>query len=1310
QVPGLIRQRLIQLFGANPEVATIYVDGERLDFEDATGDLVVRATGLDSAFDLSTGTANGTSFEVYSPEGEQLRIGLTGRIMWGTSQRVTISDGKNTQDYELKEDSRLVEVEKFRETGDNSLTMKDEGTYFAFGGFTKNRPIGVQSFMREVLPTISGVKNRNAEALTPDSYLIANKNGMLANWMTWGEAAGLAQMYEAAGASVMVMTPQGMQNVSQIPMTRERLASQEEVYVYAGSISRVQQVADFLNARPGEYARNARGRQRQPQNGLQDVTYQEKFDAYLGQSINVPRAARVTPDVAADLKRRAMHVAIAAINAYLNPQDITETEMDDTQRTIVRELRDKYPNAMTTDGRQLNSLCGVLRGYEKNPDQPKIQNASGDLQHPLDFGFNNLINYALRQSGVSGIISEEEATIVRGIGPEDINTYRLVAFVDPIDGSSQIEDGGAFGSIIGIGFLKPGETLENGDFDPRSRFLFGFDLGYSTGTTIGLFNLANNQGRPEVVQFGLTRGQDGQLEFRKEFTFNNLIDADLQQEFERGSLMPIVNTANPQDSALHLALGGALADSAPQYRIFMESLIERYGMVPQYTGALQIDEKRLSTIPKITRAAGVGYIYPTQFTTNPTTGEVKSSKKLRLFFEGYYYAVKRRAMGAEVLDTDTFAPLLNDRARGNSPSGAKASFMSASSWITKMYMMWADYLQQNERRIGDPKTLPDDVLESEFEQFREEYLTRSRQLILDLRDLSTKDGRKPKTIEQVRRALLTYDSVDKGSNYFPNLFRQPLEGTYFRLFPSDSPDTEVVTDFVPTRYDATDKAILADVNTTAEVLAAQPTVVARAMVQSLNRRKVLDDFAEAGGISPQVALQNMVRAGLVRQPAAGADLYDYELTDDFYTDVKLMAFRDAQVQSSQNPDATDLSVVRLQRIIYSGVDQMQLFDTLSADKDTRQLVHQLERREALPLLTSAWVLDRTKRQLRIGRTGPQERLALVRFVNLGAPTDFKTVSGVDVGFSTPAELQVSSGLLQALEAYQQAYQEDIARGEFNYRGTGTRETVGAYYRDQFQPVRDEIRDYVVRLFDGGNNLKTIVTNGIGANDQFMWALVEMYNRNRGENDPEWRHVTTMRDLEGLEMDPATTLFIDISRSGSTWEGVQVANQTLAQGFNKRIVLANGGALKAISDQANQQQQGVSLQIGMQPDIGGRNMHRKTPIFYTAQSVVGMFVPAMDAPNFAQLHDELDQANDFANPRSLAVNSAKFLHAMIELKGTDHVAFISNTNQTRILGTELGQYFMEGANKEHVISYSEHNLADTELEPAEILTTMALSPA
>jgi len=423
-----------------------------------------------------------------------------------------------------------------------------------------------------------------------------------------------------------------------------------------------------------------------------------------------------------------------------------------------------------------------LRSYERIPGQEKIVNNSGDLQHPLDFAFDRILNYTIRQKA-HAIISEEMAPIVYGVGEQDLNTYRLVVFTDPVDGSLQIEDAGAFGSIIGIGFLKPGETLANGDFDPRTRFLFGFDLGYATGTSLGMFNLANALGQPEVVLFGLTKDEtSGQLEFRKQATFDNLMDVEINLDWEANSLIPAVNTANPIESALHLALGGSLADSAPEYRVFMEQLMERYGYVPQYTGALQIDEKRLSTISKLRKASGVGYFYPTQYKVDKQTGQLKGSQKLRLFFEGYYYAALRKAMGAEVLNGDTVLPLLNDRAQGEQPSGTKASIMSASSWITKLYMAWVEHLKANNFQTRAEI----EILKSEWRNFLDDYILDTQILIREVTSFTQEnDGQDnivARSAEDVRRALLTWDSIDKGENYFPRLLELSPQEMYQKLF------------------------------------------------------------------------------------------------------------------------------------------------------------------------------------------------------------------------------------------------------------------------------------------------------------------------------------------------------------------------------------------------------------------------------------------------------------------------------------------------------------------------------------------------
>lgn len=477
--------------------------------------------------------------------------------------------------------------------------------------------------------------------------------------------------------------------------------------------------------------------------------------------------------------------------------------------------------------------------------------------------------------------------------------------------------------------------------------------------------------------------------------------------------------------------------------------------------------------------------------------------------------------------------------------------------------------------------------------------------------------------------------------------------------------------------------------------------VRTSLAGSIDRAKVLNDFAESVGISAVQALKNMIAAGLAVQNPGQVGL-NYSLTPGFFDQDTLERFRHIQIQSSQNPAMVDLALLRLERILLSAVNVDDFFAQLADGQRPADIVAALESQGLLSTLTAAWNRSQVEHQWEVRR----KPLSVGDLVN-PQTTAYYQSRGIDVNFSIPKQAAVGENQLAVLSAYQRVFAAEMARGEFNYRGTGTRQTVEQYFQESFmQRDYNRIRDFVRSLFPEG--LDAIVTNGIGANDQFMWALVEMYNQNRGAGDPVWHHVITARDLVKLEgLNPERTLGIHISRSGSTWEGVEVASRLAAKGFNKMIVLANGGDLKAIADTVNKEKPGAAIAIGMQPDIGGRNMHRKTPIYYTAQTVAGMFVPQMDAPVFARLHHEFDQHNDFGNEQGLALNAARFLHGLMELRGVNHIAFMSNTTQTALMGSELSQYMMEGANKEHIISWGDHELGS---EPAYVLENLTRGPA
>ncbi|MCX5667268.1 MAG: hypothetical protein NTY34_03025 [Candidatus Omnitrophica bacterium] len=280
-----------------------------------------------------------------------------------------------------------------------------------------------------------------------------------------------------------------------------------------------------------------------------------------------------------------------------------------------------------------------------------------------------------------------------------------------------------------------------------------------------------------------------------------------------------------------------------------------------------------------------------------------------------------------------------------------------------------------------------------------------------------------------------------------------------------------------------------------------------------------------------------------------------------------------------------------------------------------------------------------------------------------------------------------------------------------------------FFENYFKPEwYGKIRSFIEQAFGpNGQNLKAIVTNGIGANDQFMWSLIKMYNENKPAGAPVWYHAATAREFARLysegKIKPDSTIFVDITRSGATWEGLEVASRSLQEGFNKRIAIVNGGPSKDIAIAAAQARSKTEkttvapLVIELSPDIGGRNMHRKTSIYYTVQTIAGIFLPSMDSVEFARLHDKFDRANDFSDEDgSLPVSAGRFLHGAMYLLGAEHIVFMTNTESLRRAGTEWEQYIMEGSNKRDVISMGIHDLADEVYEPPAVLETLVSSPA
>jgi phosphomannomutase len=529
----------------------------------------------------------------------------------------------------------------------------------------------------------------------------------------------------------------------------------------------------------------------------------------------------------------------------------------------------------------------------------------------------------------------------------------------------------------------------------------------------------------------------------------------------------------------------------------------------------------------------------------------------------------------------------------------------------------------------------------------------------------------------------------------------------------DEEITALVNKRLPARFKGFSipmRTIEEDVTVAAEALGASqtPETLGRAFAASINKTKLLNDMAETVGIKADKALEILAAAGMITITDKGKR--EYDLNGGFYSSAKLNDLVQRLIQSSDNPPAVDLVALRLERIILDSASPEKLFGSLAGGKAAVDAVEALEMNGVFQKLTAKWRLEEAKK----ASAASKVKVALTpEAIVSPEAAAFYRKNGVDVGFSMPSAAMVSPEELEALKNYNAVVAKDMARGGYNYRGTGTKQTVMDFFADNFAPKwRIAIQKFVSARFNEKEPIRAIITNGIGANDQFMWSLVRMYNENRPAGAPVWYHVTTAREFAAIVkrdgLKGANTLFIDISRSGGTWEGIEVAMRSMALGFNKRIAVANGGALVKIANAVAKALGKEPLVIGMSPDIGGRNMHRKTSIYYTAQTVAGMFLPKMDSATFAAMNNIFDVANGFAAPeKSLPVSTGRFLYGSMQLMGVDHIALITNSEPLRLVGTEWEQYIMEGSNKEDIISLGIHDLTK---EPEHVLANLASGPA
>jgi nicotinate phosphoribosyltransferase len=399
EIQPYLQEAITTLLGASGNIKRYYLDG-RITYVDDSSRWIVRATSIESIFNLITGTANGTSVGIYEEIEGRLTLRFTIRIIWGSSLRVVLSNGRVSQDYVMLYDGRLIEVDKSKE--DNSMTLSVIGTYLAPGGRSSLRPQNFQAFEAEILVPTVNTKIRISDTPTADMYKIMIEQGLFGAWVSWGEALGIAQVMEAASGFAMVMTPRGMQHVrdtlpEDVAIEGDPLASTQQVYIYAGnpdSVRQIQVFADLLNIYDnGEAAvlKLLKLLKEFPE----DTTAAVKAQAIMW-VLRLREGLRALPS-ASGLKGRVSST-VKAVEAELE-QALASLD----QEEITQALREEYLS-LSLEERSLRAQDFILLG--DLDAQLRVKVAAGEatrLVYSLEKAFNRSTAWSLMQAVEEGL-------------------------------------------------------------------------------------------------------------------------------------------------------------------------------------------------------------------------------------------------------------------------------------------------------------------------------------------------------------------------------------------------------------------------------------------------------------------------------------------------------------------------------------------------------------------------------------------------------------------------------------------------------------------------------------------------------------------------------------------------------------------------------------------------------------------------------------------------------------------------------------------------------------------------------------------
>ena len=484
----------------------------------------------------------------------------------------------------------------------------------------------------------------------------------------------------------------------------------------------------------------------------------------------------VPPETAAKILQKRKEIEDEITNALTGATYIPEIFEDEEQKRIIDELREEEPGIFQRDGENHEYIPSLLSLLQNLAEKKATTSLSTDVSSRLDEIFNKVFNFRTRPK-VFGIISEENIPVVYGVGVStvgkkkfyafDIDGYRLVLFSDPIDGSSGVATGMAFGSIFTLGYLTSDQDLEAGDFRKRTQLLSGFHLQYSHSIDLNYFNPYDSvTHRSEYKRFGLHKKRTGSLEFRyKEGSdYPNFWESESNLEWD-GGLQPKPDK-DPQ-KAIHLALGGAFLTAEIHHKVFMDNLIKTYGSIDTYGGAFLNDHVRFFSA-NLSHQSPFGRMY--------AYGLDEGKGRLRDPFEIFYMSSVLKHLGGEAIDG--IQPTLSLRIEGKNPSQKQIPYLGGSAWITKKYVAWDFYVKQNS---SDIDLRSEKSVREAYKKFEEQYIKQGKRLLGEMVEYSRRKGDN-KDEMAIRRQLLSWDSEDLQDNYFPHFLDRPGQEVYEKIF------------------------------------------------------------------------------------------------------------------------------------------------------------------------------------------------------------------------------------------------------------------------------------------------------------------------------------------------------------------------------------------------------------------------------------------------------------------------------------------------------------------------------------------------